>query len=79
MKRLALHGDVVASSAPHIRKCSSPEDEAQLAGQPLDTIGIDLHKREGQLCIIATRVRRVKTDKRDARTLAESTVSFSVS
>src|SRR5688572_21046000 len=59
----------------------------------MDNIGLDLHKRESQLCILtedgalmerrivadpnfapmyATRSRRVKTDRRDARTLAEA-------
>ena len=33
MKRLDLHGDVVASFAPHISTCSSSYDEAQ-TGRP---------------------------------------------
>src|SRR6185437_4475286 len=52
IKRLDLHGNVVARSAPHISTCSSSRDEAQ-TGRPaaMDTISIDLHKRESQLCI----------------------------
>ena len=52
MKRLDLHGNVVASSPHTIRTCSSSRDEAH-TGRPAarDTIGLDLHKRESQLCI----------------------------
>ncbi|HET7613146.1 MAG TPA: hypothetical protein VFK26_04420, partial [Gemmatimonadaceae bacterium] len=49
MKRLDLHGNVVALSAPqefHAVKSRKP-------GRPaMDTIGLDLHKRESQLCVI---------------------------
>lgn len=43
----------------------------------MDSIGIDLHKNNSQVCILteegyAARSRRVKTDRRDARTLAEA-------
>ena len=58
----------------------------------MDHIGIDLHKRESQICLLAqggelhhvvmadpnfapmyaTRTRQVKTDRRDARALAEA-------
>lgn len=133
MKRLDLHGHVVAVCAPQAYTRSAPQ---QPTGRPaVDSIGIDLHKRESQLCIItddgelierrivtsrdrfravlgerpparilleastesewaarhleslghtvivadpgfaamyATRSRRVKTDKRDARTLCEA-------
>ena len=52
MKRLDLHGHVVAGSPHNISTCSSSEDEAH-TGRPaaMDTIGLDLHKRESQLCI----------------------------
>src|SRR5690349_9008197 len=136
MKRLDLHGHVVAGWRPtgvHAVKESKPQ---QPTGRPaVDSIGIDLHKRESQLCTItedgelveqrivtsrerftavlgarpparilleastesewvashlealghtvivadpgfaamyATRSKRVKTDKRDARTLCEA-------
>src|ERR1043166_3509646 len=54
MRRRDLHGDGVASSPHTIRTCSSSRDEAH-TGRPaaMDTIGLDLHKRESQLCIIA--------------------------
>jgi transposase len=133
MKRLDLHGFVVAVFAPQAYARSVPQ---QPTGRPaVDSIGIDLHKRESQLCTItedgelleqriattrerftavlgprpparvlfeastesewvarhlellghtvivadpgfaamyATRSKRVKTDKRDARTLCEA-------
>lgn len=137
MKRLDLHGDVVAKFAPQIGRAHRLLNEAQLTGRPaaMNTIGLDLHKRESQLCTIredgsvterrivtsrerftavlgsfehsrilveastesewvachlesmghevivadpnyapmyASRSRKVKTDKRDARTLAEA-------
>src|SRR5688500_18826594 len=53
MKRLDLHGNVVARFAPHISTCSSSRDEAQPGRPAMDMIGIDLHKRESQLCILA--------------------------
>src|SRR5882724_5456581 len=128
-----LHGDVVATFAPQGNTRSMPQ---QRTGRPvIDNIGLDLHKRETQLCLLteagelieqriattrarftavlgprprsrilieastesewvarhleglghevivadpryapmyATRSRRVKTDRRDARTLAEA-------
>jgi transposase len=52
MKRLDLHGDVVALFRPtgfHAVIAAKP-------GRPaMDTIGLDLHKRESQLCIIGSR------------------------
>jgi hypothetical protein len=52
MKRLDLHGNVVAWLPHRMRTCSSSRDEAH-TGRPaaMDTIGLDLHKRESQLCI----------------------------
>jgi transposase len=136
MKRLDLHGNVVAGS-PHkdSRAHRLATGTHREASRPMDTIGVDLHKRESQLCILtedgellerriitgrgafaavlgarprarilleastesewvaryleslghevivadpgfapmyATRSRKVKTDKRDARTLCEA-------
>src|SRR6266542_2207292 len=41
--------------APQTWTCSSSFEEAQLTGRPavMETIGLDLHKRESQLCILA--------------------------
>lgn len=51
-KRLELHGILVASSPHTLRTCSSPQGEAH-TGRPTatDTIGLDLHGRESQLCV----------------------------
>ena len=53
MKRLDLHGNVVAVLRPtgvHAVKDSMPQ---RPTGRPaVDSIGLDLHKRESQLCII---------------------------
>ena len=50
-------------------------------GSAIDYVGIDLHKKESEICsmvadpnfapMFATRSRKVKTDRRDARALAE--------
>src|SRR5437867_2914435 len=53
MKRLDLHGDVVAGS-PHKDSRAHRLATGHTTGRPaaMDTIGLDLHKRESQLCII---------------------------
>jgi hypothetical protein len=68
MKRLDLHGNVVAGSPHTMRTCASSRDEAHTGGPAaMDTIGIDRHKRESQLCIIgedgAVRERRIVTSR----------------
>lgn len=54
MKRLDLHGHVVAVFAPRQTRglCRITLDRE--ARRPMDTIGFDLHKRESQLCTITT-------------------------
>src|SRR6185437_2156797 len=55
--------------APHIRTCSSSRDEAH-TGRPaaMDTIGLDLPKRESQLCTGhddgAVEERRIRSEER---------------
>src|SRR5437762_6320462 len=51
MKRLDLHGNVVARFAPGYERAHRLATRHTPGGQPMDTIGIDLHKRESQLCI----------------------------
>jgi hypothetical protein len=55
MKRLDLHGDVVAvfrSTVKHAVKAASTNRGASRPMELKDTIGLDLHKRESQLCIL---------------------------
>ncbi|MGH9888834.1 MAG: IS110 family transposase [bacterium] len=55
MKRLDLHGDVVAvfrSTVKHAVNAASTNREASRPMELKDTIGLDLHKRESQLCIL---------------------------
>src|SRR6266496_3372331 len=95
MKRqLDLHGNVVASFCPTTLDALtvSRRGAHREASCQMDTIGLDLHKRESEWVaqhleglghevivadpnyapMYATRSRRVKTDKRDARTLMEA-------
>lgn len=52
MKRLDPHGNVVAVYAPQVYTRSVPQQLTR--GPAVDSIGIDLHKRESQLCLITT-------------------------
>src|SRR3970282_1828739 len=52
MKRLDLHGNVVAVCCSTANTRSTPQQSNREASRPMDTIGIDLHKRESQLCTI---------------------------
>jgi len=52
MKRLDLHGDVVARFAPHNKNVLIVSRRGTTRRPAaMDTIGLDLHKRESQLCI----------------------------
>jgi len=52
MKRLDLHGGVVAQFRPTGFSRGLSRNKP---GRPaMDTIGLDLHKRESQLCIIGS-------------------------
>jgi len=54
MKRLDLHGDVMASSPHRNDVLIVSQRGTKQPGRPaMDTTGLDLHKRESQLCIIA--------------------------
>jgi transposase len=54
MKRLDLHRHVVARFTPHhLNVLIVSRRGTHRGGQPMDTIGLDLHKRESQLCILA--------------------------
>ena len=52
MKRLDLHGNVVAVFRSTANTRSMPHQLDCEASRPMDTIGIDLHKRESQLCTL---------------------------
>ena len=53
MKRLDLYGDVVAESPHKLFTCSPSCDGHTTTGRPagMEMIGLDLHKRESQVCI----------------------------
>lgn len=51
MKRLVLHGHVVAVYAPQAYTPSEPQQPT--GGPAVASIGIDLDKRESQLCILS--------------------------